>query len=391
MSIIGERRKYFKKEAKFFLRYNYLKQIFMTSVVILTTFGLNAVKASIINLFRLNYNLYAIPFGVFFDLLAFFIVIPMYLGIIYVNIKLFEGETVPVSGMFYYFSSSANLMDCYKFIVAMAGRIAAFAVPFLLFGTIFSKLRDIFALLLTGTVSAVSVNVDIVMVCACVIYLSAFIACLVFFMRYFAAVYIFVKNPCLSMSDIIQKSSKLMRKRKIEALKLSLSFIVWILISYYLAGFLYIFFTLPYIMLAYTSFLTYLLAESGGDEFLSAPMDYINEVIFSANRFDITDKSDDQEKDMHTAPSETFNIIDKINDTIDEFDKIDDTIEIAVMSENYDSSGNYDYSDDGDYEDLDEYDEYENYEIDDSEESAENNKKVLGFLRGLKRLKKHKN
>ena len=276
MSIIGERRKYFKKEAKFFLRYNYIKQIFMTAVAILITFGLNAVKSNIMSLLRLDYGIYYAPLGILFDLFAFFITIPLYVGIIYVNTKLFEGETVPVAGMFHYFSSSANLTDCYRFIIAMTARLAAFAVPFLIFGAMLSKLREMFQVMLYGTIA---VSVDIAMVCACIIYMSAFISCLVCFMRYFAAVFIFVKNPCLNMRDIIQKSAKLMKKSKIESLKLLMSFVVWIIISHYLAGFLYIFFTLPYIMLSYTSFLSYLLTEKGGSEFLSASGEYIDEIV----------------------------------------------------------------------------------------------------------------
>ena len=287
MSIISERRKYFKKEAKFFLRYNYIKQIFMTAVVILITFGLNAVKANVMSLFRLDYGVYYVPLGILFDLLAFFVTIPLYFGIIYVNVKLFEGETVSVAGMFHYFASSSNLMECYRFIVSMTARLAVFAVPFLIFGAMLSNLRDIFQLMLYG---AIAVSVDIAMICACIIYVLAFLLSLVFFMRYFAAIFIFVKNPCLDMRDIVQKSVKMMKKRKIESLKLLVSFVAWIVISHYLAGFLYIFFTLPYIMLAYTSFSSYLLTEKGGNEFLSASCDYIEEI--ASSRFDLKNIKD---------------------------------------------------------------------------------------------------
>ena len=124
-----------------------------------------------------------------------------------------------------------------------------------------------------------TIEVDIAMLCVCVVYLAAFFICAASFMKYFASVFIFVKNPCLNMRDIILKSSKMMKKRKFESLKLILSFTAWILISHYLAGFLYIFFTLPYIMLSYASFLSFVLSEKGGEEFLTAAYDYIDETI----------------------------------------------------------------------------------------------------------------
>ena len=425
MSIIGERRKYFKKEAKFFLRYNYLKQIFMTAVIILITFGLNAIKANVIKLFGLDYSLYSAPLGMFFDLLAFFITIPLYIGIIYVNIKLFEGETVPVSGMFHYFSSSANLFDCYKFIISMTGRIAAFAVPFLVFGAIFSKLRSMFEIILAGTVSVDSViTVDIVMVCACVIYISAFAACVVFFMRYFAAVFIFVKNPCLNMRDIIQKSAKLMKKRKTEALKLAVSFTVWILISHYFAGFLYVFFTMPYIMLSYTSFLSYLLAENGGNCFLSAAGDYIDEISEISRMSEITEITGKFEKvsivkndiidsidlidleDITDISMQKTGTIDKIYKTdsnnstniTDNYDIDSDSIE-ELIQDNYNGSDDEEESDGSDeyceYEyDNDKYGYYNNnYEIDgiDGVDNgiAESNKRMFRFLGGIRKKQKN--
>jgi len=297
MSISGERRKYFKTEAKSLLRYNYPKQIFMTGIIILLTFGLNAIKTNIIKLFGLEYSFYSMPVNMFFDLTSLFITLPLYIGIIYVNIKLFEGENVSVGGMFYYFSSSANMLDCYKFITALAARFTVFVLPFLLIGALFPAIKELLGIIFpsgAGSVqigpenmpgiagdlleqSAGRIEIDIAMICAGAIYITAFFICAVAFMKYFAAVFIFVKNPCLNAKDIIRKSVKIMKKRKFEAMKLLLSFSLWIVISHYLAGFLYIFFTLPYIMLSYASFSSFLLSEKGGDEFLTAAYDYINE------------------------------------------------------------------------------------------------------------------
>ena len=276
MSVSGERRKYFKGEAKSLLRYNYFKQVFMTGLITLLSFGINAIKINIIRLLELEYSFYSMPVNMLFDLLSVFITLPLYIGIIYVNIKLFEGENISIEGMFHYFSSGANLLDCYKFITAMAARFIIFAVPFMLFGTLFPLIRELAELIFP--VGAI-IEIDIAMICVCAIYLIIFFICVIFFMRYFASVFVFVKNPCLNVRDIVKKSVKMMKKRKFEALKLILSFTVWILISHYLAGILYIFFTLPYIMLVYTSFLSFVLSEKGGDEFLTAAYDYIEEKI----------------------------------------------------------------------------------------------------------------
>lgn len=338
MSVMNERRKYFKKEAKFFLRYNYIKQVFMTGFVILLTFGLNAIKFNIISLFGIEYSFYAVPLGIFFDFLAFFITLPMYAGIIYINVKLFEGENLPVSSIFYYFTSAQNLFECYKFIIALCSRLAVFAVPFLIIGALFPNIELIIDYMLGDYIYAVTL--DIVMLCVSLVYVLAFIVCLVIFMRYFSAFFIFVKNPCLSVRDIMYKSAKMMKKRKIEALKLIVSFAIWIFISHYFAGFLYIFFTLPYMILCYASFMSYVLTEKGGEEFLSTAGDYINE-ISNENKIE-------KEVSLVTSIANTEEATVKIDGIIDE----------------------------------DEYDE--------ADEEYEEKKKFFGFLNKFKRFRKFK-
>ena len=281
MSISGERRRYFKSEAKSLLRYNYFKQVFMTGLITLLTFGINAIKISIVKLLELEYSFYSVPADIFFDLLGIFVTLPLYIGIIYVNIKLFEGENISIEGMFHYFSSGANLLDCYKFITAMAARFIIFAVPFMLFGIFFPVIKESVELIFT--VESV-IEIDITMICICVVYLIILFISVIFFMRYFATVFVFVKNPCLSVKDIIHKSAKMMKKKKFESLKLILSFSIWILISHYLAGFLYIFFTLPYIMLSYASFMSFVLCEKGGDEFLTPAGEYIDKIVRKTNK-----------------------------------------------------------------------------------------------------------
>jgi len=275
MSVVSERRKYFKSEAKSLLRYNYGKQVFMTGLITLLAFGISAVKINIIKLFGLEYSFYAMPVNMLFDLTALFITLPLYIGIIYLNIKLFEGENISVGGMFHYFSSGANLFECYKFITAITARLIAFIVPFLIFGSLFPVFKELFEIIFPV---GAKIEIDIAMICLCAIYLITLFVCVILLMRYFASVFIFVKNPCLNSKDIIRKSVKLMKKRKIEALKLILSFSVWFAISHYLAGFLYIFFTLPYFMLVYSSFLSYALTQAGGDDFLNASVDYIDKI-----------------------------------------------------------------------------------------------------------------
>jgi len=291
MSISGERRKYFKSEARFLFRYNYFKQIFMTGLITLLTFGINAIKLNIIRLLELEYSFYSMPVNMLFDLLAIFVTLPLYIGIIYVNIKLYEGENISIEGMFHYFSSGANLLDCYKFITAMAARFIVFVLPFMLFEILFPLIKQSIEFILPVNAAInFEIEIDIAMICVCVIYLVILFICVIFFMRYFAAVFIFVKNPCLNVKDIIRKSAKMMKKRKFESLKLILSFSFWILISHYLAGVLYIFFTLPYIMLSYASFMSFLLGEKGGDEFLTAAGDYIDKIVKTNNKINRNNK-----------------------------------------------------------------------------------------------------
>jgi len=276
MSVCGERRKYLKSEARALFKYNYPKQIFMTGLITLLTFGISTVKINIIKLLGLEYSFYSMPVNMLFDLLSFFITLPLYIGIIYVNIKLFEGENIPVGGMFHYFSSKSNLFDCYKFITAVTVRFTAIILPLLFLGVMFPPFKELFGVIFPVTNN--TINIDTAMICLCIVYLTAVFTGIIIFMRYFAAVFVFVKNPCLNTKDIIQKSAKMMKKRKFESLKLILSFSVWILISHYFAGFLYIFFTMPYIMLSYSSFMAYLLSEKGGEDFLTSASDYIDKI-----------------------------------------------------------------------------------------------------------------
>ena len=294
MSVINERIRYFKKEARFFLRYNYIKQVFMTGLVILLAFGLNAVKINLIKILGLEYSFYAVPLGIFFDLTAFFITLPVYLGIIYVNVKLFEGENLPVSGVFYYFARADNILDCYKFLTAVFARLAVFALPFMLTGAVLNQAEPVIDYMLGGYMQKVAL--DIAVLCVSLAYILVFALCIVIFMRYFASVFIFVKNPWLPARDIMGKSAKMMKKRKIEALRLIISFAFWIFVSHYFAGFLYIFFTLPYMSLCYASFMTYLLAEKGGDEFLSAAGDYIDEIAKKKAKVKLKEKIKSSEK-----------------------------------------------------------------------------------------------
>ena len=269
---IKERRKYFKREARFLLRYNYIKQVFMTALIAFISFGIRAVKFNIGEFLEFEYNLESLPLEMVFDLILLLITVPLYIGIIYVNAGLFEGDNMPVSGMFQYFTSPANLIDCYRFILSMGARLIAFILPFFVFGAIIASGRELLGEIFPGNITA-----DIVMLCISAFYILVFAICAVFMTRYFAAVFIFVKNPCLSVYDVIKKSSQLMKRKKIESLKLIFSFAFWIVLSHYLAGILFIFFTLPYIMLSYTSYMSYLLIEKEKDgEFLSPANDYIN-------------------------------------------------------------------------------------------------------------------
>ena len=276
---IKERRKYFKREARFLLRCNYIKQIFMTAIIIFISFGIRAIKLNIGEFLEAEYNLASMPLDMIFDLMSLLITMPLYIGIIYVNEGLFAGKNLPVSGMFKYFTSSSNLIDCYRFVLSVGVRLCAFALPFLVFGTLIASGRELLSEIFPGNITA-----DIIMLGISAFYIIAFIIFAIFMTRYFAAAFIFVKNPCLSIYDVIKKSSQLMKRKKMESVKLILSFSLWIVLSHYLAGILFIFFTLPYIMLSYTSYVSYLLIEKEKDgEFLSPANDYIENIESGVN------------------------------------------------------------------------------------------------------------
>ena len=312
-----ERRKYFKREARFLLKYNYFKQIFMTAVIIFISFGIKAVKSNTGGFFEYEYNLASLPLEIFFDLILLMITVPLYIGIIYVNTGLFEGDNLPVSGMFQYFTSPSNLIDCYRFIVSMGVRLCAFILPFLVFGAMIASGRKLLEEAFPGNITA-----DILMLSLSAVYIAAFILCAVIMTRYFAAVFIFVKNPCLSIYDVVKKSSQLMKRKKTESLKLILSFAFWIALSHYSAGILFIFFTLPYIMLSYTAYMSYLLIEKekDGDFLLSPASDYIDGV----------------------EKNECVCISEKKSKILLDFDKTENPFDIIDIDENYIAGDEFD-------------------------------------------------
>lgn len=325
---IRERRKYFKREARVLLKYNYIKQVFMSAVIVLISFGIKAVKLNVGIFFELEYNLAYLPLEIVFDFILLLVTIPLFIGIIYVNTKLFEGINLPVSGMFQYFASPSNLVDCYRFILSMTLRLCVSALPFFIFGTMIASGRKLVEEILPSSITA-----DIVMIAISAFYIIAFIVCAIIMTRYFATIFIFVKNPCLNVYDIIKKSSQLMKRKKAESIKLILSFTFWIILSHYLAGVLFVFFTIPYIMLSYTSYMSYLLIEKEKDgDFLSPANDYI----------------DDVRDNLHVAVPKAKSKVSHDNDLSEIFELDEDTktpFDIIDIDENYLTDEQYEFDD----------------------------------------------
>jgi len=160
-----ERRGYFKSEAKFMLRYNYLRQIFMAATVVLITAGLNSVRDYFIDIINLDEMKFILPARIFFDILIFMLVIPVFLGIVHVSRQLYKGERIPVGGMFEFFKSPLNFMNSLKFMFAIGIRWITFLMPFLLFGALISYVQAPLYLTYPD-----AVNLDIIMLCISLVY-----------------------------------------------------------------------------------------------------------------------------------------------------------------------------------------------------------------------------
>lgn len=271
MQPLKGKRVYYKSEARFYLKYNYIRQVFMTALIMFATAGLNSLKDSVVAL--VNYDrFYTLPLRIFFDLLIFLFVIPLWVGVVYVSGKLSEGERPNAGAMLEFFSSPSEMLNCLRFICSFAMRIAAFFVPFLIFGSMLSKMRAYLDVMIGNNLTA-----DIAMAVVCVIFFLAFFVGLIFMMRYFAALYIFVKNPYLSTAEIVKKSVRMMKGRRIEAICYVLSFAAWMVVSSLLAGIPFIFFTAPYMILAYITFFSCSVTNDDKEEFFKSISDMIDE------------------------------------------------------------------------------------------------------------------
>lgn len=271
MQPIKSKRVYYKSEARFYLKYNYIRQVFMTALIMFATAGLNSLKDSVVALVDYD-RFYTLPLRIFFDLLIFLLVIPLWVGVVYVSGKLAEGERPSAGVMLEFFSSPSEMLNCLRFICSFIMRIAAFFVPFLIFGAMLSRMRAYLDIMIGSNLTA-----DIAMAIVCVVFFLAFFLGLIFMMRYFAVLYIFVKNPYLSTAEIVKKSVRMMRGRRIEAICYILSFALWVIVSSLLAGIPYIFFTLPYMILSYITFFSCSVAEDDKEEFFKSIGDMIDE------------------------------------------------------------------------------------------------------------------
>jgi len=269
MSFYKERRKHFKREARIILRCNYARMTGAAAIMLLLFAGVNAVKINLIRAAGLEFSFFAMPAQLLFDLAALLFAMPMIFGILKMAVSVYSGAEFTVGTMFDYFKSADGLMHCYRATAAIFVRTAAFLLPFLAVGSVMKYVREELELLFPG-----NLNADLIMLAVTVIYLICAFAAVVTAMRYAAFLYLCVKNPEREVCDMLKKSAALMRGNKAESAAFFLSFAPLAVVSIFTAGLLFIFFTIPYILFAYVSFMSYLYAEKNGDE-LASPVDYI--------------------------------------------------------------------------------------------------------------------
>lgn len=246
-----DRRAFFKSEARAVLRRNYPSLVASFALVLLCSAGVSLVKRSMLDFFDTTLNNAIIAAQLFFDLAGLLVIIPLCAGILRSACALYLGENE--GGRFAYFLSSAEgILGCCRVFAALLLRVVIAAVPYCVFAYAVKAARGpIERLFIDNTGGLVTAGFALILVLLT-------IPALLYFMRYTAVPFLFVRSPERTTKELIKHSSALMEGHLVEAFVFNLSFLGWLLLCRYTAGILSVMYVLPYYTLSYVSFMTYL-------------------------------------------------------------------------------------------------------------------------------------
>lgn len=249
------RRRFFKRAARRMLFSDWVCQIFAFIVVGAFFVGVNHFGTSVgIVMNELTQNELLASFVIyFFTFLSLALVIPMLYGVISFEINAISNEKSVLSDIFCAFSSSESIVRSYSlffnvFFRCILGFLPAVAVySFKLFVYEEGMLLTFFI----GNVDAVSFVINTLFVIA--LYLG-----IVMSSGLFVGIYITVMRGDLPVEDCLFAAKKCLRGNRFEFAKTVISFLPIFVVSLFSMGFLFVMYTIPYMIITFVMFAKYL-------------------------------------------------------------------------------------------------------------------------------------
>lgn len=248
------KRRFFKRAARKMLFSDWITEIFAFVVIGAFFVGVTHFGTSVaITLNELTKNLlFAGAVVNFFDLLALALVIPMIYGLFYFEINAVSNEKGVLSDLFYAFSDKTLLGRCYGLFlrIFIRGILCYLPAIALFWLRMFYFESNLFGILSIGNVDVISFVLNTVFVL--LLYLG-----FVLLSGTFVGIFVTVKREDLSVDECFFVAGKCIRKNRFELAKLSLSFLPLFVISLFSIGFLFVIYTLPYMLITFVLYSKY--------------------------------------------------------------------------------------------------------------------------------------
>lgn len=252
----GKRRRFFKQKARRLLYRDWLSQVFAFLIAGAVYFGLmqfGYAAASAFMTLAENDYLGVLWFSLFL-VMSMAVMIPVVYGIFNFEINALKNERSCLSDMFFAFESSQMLMRSYKTALYAAWKSIVYFLPSLALG-IFND-----AYYTQGIFGAgVSVfGFDVIYLVLEAAYILLLMVGFILSSRVLVGIYVTVERPDEGVSNCFFTANMCCASSKREMAKLVFSFVPLFVLSLFSLGFLFVLYTIPYMLLCITLFSKYL-------------------------------------------------------------------------------------------------------------------------------------
>lgn len=249
------RRRFFKRAARRMLFSDWACQIFAFVVIGAFFVGVNHFGTSVgIILNELTQNIYLSSFIIYlFSFVSFALVVPMLYGVISFEINAVHSEKGMLTDLFCAFSSKECLVRSYSLFFHVFFRGVLFFLPAIVVYCfrVFVYEKGMFIDISVGGVDVVYFLINTLFVVA--LYLGFVLSS-----GTFAGIYITVNVQKLPVEDCFFKAKKTLRGSRFELAKISMSFLPLFVVSLFSIGFLFVMYTIPYVVITLVMYSKYL-------------------------------------------------------------------------------------------------------------------------------------